>query len=227
TTSIALVCGITTALFARERTGVGQEIDVSLYNTGVWVLSIDVSCALATGEYPPLRKRAQTPAMTNVYRTKDDKWIYFAHLQQDPYWSAFCKALELEDIENDDRFNSMVSRMINNDELFAMVEQAMVKRTMEEWVLILDKHGLIYAPVQDASDVVRDEQAWANDCFATAEHPKLGTIKLVANPMKLSKMPSSIRTTAPEFGQHTEEVLLENGYNWSDISRLKEQGIIA
>ena len=81
TTSIALACGITTALFAREKTGVGQEVDVSLYNTGVWVLSVDVSCALATGEYPPLRKRSETPAMTNVYRPKDDKWIYFAHLQ--------------------------------------------------------------------------------------------------------------------------------------------------
>jgi crotonobetainyl-CoA:carnitine CoA-transferase CaiB-like acyl-CoA transferase len=125
TTSIAMACGITTALFARERTGVGQEVDVSLYNTGVWVLSVDISCALATGEYPPLRRRSETPAMTNVYQTKDNKWIYFAHLQQDPFWSAFCQALELQLIENDKRFNSGEGRMIHNDELFAMVEEAM------------------------------------------------------------------------------------------------------
>jgi len=227
TASIAMACGITTALYARERTGVGQEVDVSLYNTGVWVLSIDMSCALATGEYAPSRKRSETPAMTNVYQTKDNKWIYFVHLQQDPYWPGFCKALGLERLEKDDRFNSMMSRMMNNDELFTMVEQAMAKRTLEEWKPILDEHELIYAPVQDATDVAKDEQAWANDFFATVEHPTLGKIKLVANPIKLSKMPSSIKTTAPQSGQHTEEVLLENGYSWSDIARFKEQGLIA
>ena len=165
--------------------------------------------------------------MTNVYRTKDDKWIYFVHLQQDPYWPGFCRALGLERIEKDARFNSMMSRMMNNDELFAMVEQAMAKRTLEEWKPILDEHELIYAPVQDPTDVAKDEQAWANDFFATVEHPTLGKIKLVANPIKLSKMPSSIKTTAPQSGQHTEEVLLENGYSWSDIARFKEQGLIA
>ena len=227
TASIAMACGITTALYARERTGVGQEVDISLYNTGVWVLSIDMSCALATGEYAPARRRSETPAMTNVYRTKDNKWIYFVHLQQDPYWPGFCRALGLERIEKDDRFNSMMSRMMNNDELFAMVEQAMAKRTLEEWKPVLDEHELIYAPVQDPTDVAKDEQAWANDFFATVEHPTLGKIKLVANPIKLSKMPSSIKTTAPQSGQHTEEVLLENGYSWDDIARFKEQGLIA
>jgi len=227
TTSIAMVCGIATALFARERTGVGQEVDVSLYNTGVWVLSVDMSCALATGEFPPLRKRAETPAMTNVYQTMDNKWIYFAHLQQDPYWSAFCRALGLEHIEKDEKFTSMEGRMVNNDELFALVEAAMSKRTVEEWKPILDSYGLIYALAQDAVDIAKDEQAWVNDFFATVEHPALGSVKLVANPIKLSKMPSSIRTTAPQFNQHTEEVLLGNGYSWDDIARLKEQGTIA
>jgi crotonobetainyl-CoA:carnitine CoA-transferase CaiB-like acyl-CoA transferase len=227
TTSIAMACGITTALFARERTGIGQEVDVSLYNTGVWVLSVDMSCALATGEYAPLRRRSETPAMTNVYQTKDNKWIYFVHLQQDPYWSGFCKALGLERIENDDKFNSMMSRMMNNDELVALVEQSIAKRTLEEWKPILDQYQLIYSPAQDPTNVAKDEQAWANDFFAEVEHPTLGKMKLVANPIKLSKMPSSIRKTAPQSGQHTEEVLLENGYTWDDIARFKEQGLIA
>jgi crotonobetainyl-CoA:carnitine CoA-transferase CaiB-like acyl-CoA transferase len=227
TSSIAMACGITTALYARERTGVGQEVDVSLYNTGVWVLSVDMSCALSTGEYAPLRRRSETPAMTNVYQTKDNKWIYFVHLQQDPYWSGFCKALGLEHIEKDGKFSSMMPRMMNNDELVALVEQSIAKRTLEEWKPILDEHQLIYAPAQDPTDVAKDEQAWANDFFAEVEHPTLGKMQLVANPIKLSKMPSSIRTTAPQSGQHTEEVLLENGYTWDDIARFKEQGLIA
>jgi crotonobetainyl-CoA:carnitine CoA-transferase CaiB-like acyl-CoA transferase len=75
--------------------------------------------------------------------------------------------------------------------------------------------------------VVDDEQAWANDYFEVVEHPTRGTMKLVANPIKLGGMPSSIRTTAPELGQHTEEVLLEHGYSWTDIARLKDQGVVA
>jgi crotonobetainyl-CoA:carnitine CoA-transferase CaiB-like acyl-CoA transferase len=227
TTAIALACGITTALFARERTGIGQEVDVSLFNTGVWVLSVDMSCALATGEYPPLRRRAETPAMTNVYRTKDDKWIYFSHLQQDLYWSAFCRALELQHIEDDSRFKTIEARIGNNDILFNIVEEVMATRTLEEWKPILDENGLIYAPAQDASDVVSDEQAWANDYFSVVEHPARGTMKFVANPIKLGSMPSSVRTTAPELGQHTEEILLENGYSWDDIAGLKDRGVIA
>ena len=227
TNSIALACGISTALYAREKTGFGQEVDVSLYNTGVWVLSIDVSSALATGEYPPLRKKADIPAMTNAYITQDDKWIYFSHLQQDQYWSAFCRALELEHIENDERFNNIQSRIAHNNDLVPIVEEAMVKKTMDQWKPILDSYELIWAPAQDASDVAKDEQAWENNFFAVVEHPTKGKAKLVANPIKLSKMPPSIRTTAPELGQHTEEVLLENGYSWDDISHLKEIGIIA
>ncbi len=227
TASLALACGITTALFARERTGIGQEVDVSLYNTGAWVLSVDISAALATGEYPPLRKREESPAMTNVYETKDGKWIFFVHMQQDPYWSAFCQALGLEYIEKDERFSTHLNRMQHDAELFTIIEQVMVTRTFEEWIARLDQYELIYSPVQDAADVANDEQAWANDYFKIIEHPTLGEIKLVANPIKLSKMPSSIRTTAPELGQNTEEVLLENGYSWDEIAHLKEGGIIS
>ena len=121
----------------------------------------------------------------------------------------------------------MEGRMIHNDELFALVEEAMARRTMEEWLPILDEHGLIYAAVKDAADIAKDEQAWVNDFFATADHPTLGTVKLVANPIKLSKTPASVKTTAPQFNQHTEEVLLENGYSWDDIARLKKKGVIA
>jgi formyl-CoA transferase len=202
TTAIALACGITTALFARERTGVGQEVDVSLYGTGIWVLGVDVSSALATGDYPPLRRRSETPAMTNVYRTRDDRWVYFAHLQQDPYWHAFCQALDLQHIEDDPRFSALEARIAHNVDLFAMVEEAMGRRTMDEWKEILDRFGLIYSLAR-------------------------GTARLVANPIRLRRTPSSIRTTAPEFGQHTEEVLREHGYSWDDISELKEQGVIA
>ena len=226
-TALAIACGINTALFVRERTGIGQEVDVALFGTGIWTLGIDTMCALVTGQYAAMRTRSEMMGMTNVYQTKDGKWIMMMHLQPDAYWSMFCKALELEHIENDERFNSFLPRLQHEGELVPIVEESMAKRTLEEWKQRMDEYGLIWAPVQEPTDVAKDPQAWATDCFETFEHPTLGPISFVAIPMKLSRTPASIRTTAPELGQHTEEALLEIGYSWDDIARLKEDGIVA
>ena len=225
-TALAIACGINTALLVRERQGIGQEVDISLFNTGIWALGIDTMSALQTGQYPPTRTRSEMMGMTNVYETSDGKWIMMMHLQPDPYWSNFCKALELEHIENDDRFNSFLPRLQHESLLVPMVEESMGKRTLEEWKSRLDDHGLIWAPVQEPSDVAKDEQAWENGFFEEVDHPKHGKVNYIANPVKLSKTPASIRIVAPEFGQHTEEVLLDIGYSWDDIANLKDEGVI-
>jgi len=86
---------------------------------------------------------------------------------------------------------------------------------------------MLWDPIQSPQEVVNDPQARANDFFVPYDHPTFGQIDVVANPIKLSKTPATVRTAAPEFSQHTEEVLLELGYSWEDISQFKEQGLIA
>ena len=164
--------------------------------------------------------------MTNVYETRDGKWIMMMHLQPDAYWSRFCKAFELDDIEEDERFSTFLPRLEHEALLVPRVEASMAKRTLEEWKERLDAFGLIFAPAQEPSDVAKDEQAWANGCFEVIDHPKHGKVNYIANPVKLSKTPASIRMPAPEFGQHTEEILLDIGYQWEDITRLKDDGVI-
>ena len=100
-----------------------------------------------------------------------------------------------------------------------------MSKTYEEWRPLLK--DIPYAPRQTIKEAVNDVQARASDCFVSYDHPTQGRIEQLNNPVMMSKTPSSVRMPAPEFGQHTEEVLLEYGYSWEDIARFKEEGTIA
>ncbi|MFC1982932.1 CaiB/BaiF CoA transferase family protein [Chloroflexota bacterium] len=225
---MALALGIVTALFARERTGIGQEVDVSLFNTGVFVLSYDIAGSLVTGQDFQQRERKEVlNPLTNFYQTKDGRWLYLAMVYPDRYWSRACNAIEREDLEHDPQFESFEARVENHTALFTILEETFLSKTLAEWKDRFNEAGLPYAPAQKLTEVTADPQARANDFFATFDHPTYGPIEVIACPIKLSKTPASIRTPAPEFSQHTEQVLLEHGYTWEDIEQFKQQGIIA
>jgi crotonobetainyl-CoA:carnitine CoA-transferase CaiB-like acyl-CoA transferase len=100
-------------------------------------------------------------------------------------------------------------------------------KTLEEWKTRFSGSGVSWSPVQTYPEVIADPQARANGFFVPIDHPTYGRMEVIANPINLSKTPATIRKPAPELGQHTEEVLLEHGYTWEDITRFKGQGIIA
>ena len=256
---LGLAFGIVMALYHRDKTGIGQEIDISLLHTGIYQLTFDVSAALATGqdiiEYrlnPPevldedLKKRrdeligeAQVAIgrlgefyrenspnpLANRYNTKDGKVIGFNALQPDRFWAEFCRVIERPDLEEDPKFSSTEARTENNGELYSILRDAFLTRTLDEWTPHLV--GLPYAPMQNTVDVVNDVQAEANNMFLSVDHPTYGPMKVIANPVNLSETPATYRLPSPEFSQHTEEILLELGYSWEDIARLKEEGTIA
>jgi crotonobetainyl-CoA:carnitine CoA-transferase CaiB-like acyl-CoA transferase len=159
------------------------------------------------------------------YETKDGKRLVFLALQPVRYWSRFCRAIEREDLEHDPRFESIERRAENSAALIAILDEVFLTKTLDEWKPRLGE--VPFAPAQDLLEVINDPQARANDFFVTFDHPTYGRIEVIANPVKLSKTPATVRMPAPEFGQHTEEVLLEHGYTWEDIAQLKEQGVIA
>ena len=246
--ALALFSGIMTALYNRERTGVGQQVDVALFQVGVYVLSFDIAGALVTGkdyedwrEQPPPEMVAEAVEATSRigafykskapnplamgYLTKDLRGILFVALQPDRYWSKFCQAIEREDLEHDPRFNSFEARAENREVLYPILDEVFLSRTYDEWKPRLV--GIPFATRQNLVEVIHDPQARANDYFVPIEHPTYGRMEVIANPVNLSETPATIRMPAPEFSQHTEEVLLELGYTWEDIAQLKEQGIIA
>ncbi len=229
--SVAALClayGITAALFIRERTGVGQEVDTSLFHTGVFTLSCDIARALATGQdRQQVERRDMNNVLVNAYQTKDGRWLCLEVWQPDLYWSRVCQAIERGDLEHDPRFATFEPRIENHAVLFDILEEIFLSKTLDEWKVRLNEARIPWDPIQNLQEAVSDPQARANDFFVPYDHPTYGRMEVVANPIKLSKTPATIRMLAPEFGQHTEEILLENGYTREDIARFKEQGVIA
>ncbi|MBW2091410.1 MAG: CoA transferase [Deltaproteobacteria bacterium] len=255
--ALGLAFGIMTALWTREKTGEGQEVDTSLLYTGIYQLTFDMAGTLVTGqdfkqyfienyegdkeEIERLhelmadvqtaighlgafyRERHPNP-LANTYTTKDGKAVRFNALQADRYWAKFCKIFEIEDLEHDPRFATIEARQENRKELNHLLEEKFAKKTLDEWrPLIAD---IPASPFHTLVDVMNDPQAEANDFFPTYDHPSYGPMKIMASPVNLSKTPATIRMPAPEFSQHTEEVLLEAGYTWEEIARFKDEGVV-
>ena len=230
-TALGLFAGIMTALYVREKTGMGQEVDLSLLNVGFYQLSFFIAGALTTGlDLADWRVKSREEALnplTLPYEAKDGRWVLLALLQQERYWPQFCKAIDREDLQHDPRFEDFEVRMENCAALYHIVEDVFHERTLAEWQSRLKAAGLPFAPYRTFVEAIADPQARANDMFVTIDHPTHGNLEVIANPIKMSKTPATLRTPAPEFSQHTEEVLLENGYTWDDIDRLKSKGVIA
>lgn len=224
--ALALAMGIMIALLVREKTGVGQEIDVSLLHSGIYAISNDVAGALVTGADRQVipREEART-APRNYYKTKDGRWL--RAVIHDLHWPRFCRGIGREDLLHDPRFEEPSSRRQNHAALFDILEAVFASRTLDEWRTPLNEANIPWAPLQTLPEVISDPQVRANDCFASFNHPAYGRIEVITNPVKLSRTPERIRLPAPEFNQHTEEILLELGYRKADIAGFKKQGIVA
>ncbi|MCK4789335.1 MAG: CoA transferase [Desulfobacteraceae bacterium] len=226
--AIMLASGVLAALVARERTGIGQEIEVSHLGSGINLLGLDVFGTIVSGHTPPRvsRTKAYNP-LWNIYMCGDKKWIALAMLQPDRYWSTLCRAIGQEKLIDDPRFNNMESRRENCEELIAILDQVFITKSSTEWLKILKKAGdIICSPVNTLEDLITDPQAIENEYITEFDHPALGKIKTVGMPVKFSKSPGKMRLQAPEFGEHSEEILLELGYSWDDIAKFKDGEVI-
>jgi len=224
-----LICawGVCAALYAREKTGKGQRVDTSLLGSLIVMESFVLAAPAILGQEFPREIRAQAGnPLYNHYKCGDDKWMVIAHLQPDRYWPNVCKALGLAELEHDPRFNSIEARGKNARELIAIFDEKFATKTRDEWMGILKKEGLIYTPIQTPTEVVNDPQALDNDYIIWVDHPVWGRVKVIGFPWMFSETPASWRREAPEFGQHTEEILLELGYTWDDIVKLKDGEVI-
>jgi crotonobetainyl-CoA:carnitine CoA-transferase CaiB-like acyl-CoA transferase len=163
--------------------------------------------------------------MYNHYRCNDDKWIVVAHLQPERYWPAFCKAMEIPELEMDPRFNNMEARGQNAKELIRILDEKFASKTRDEWMQQLKAGGCISTAIQSLAEVVQDPQALANNYIIEVDHPALGRSKQVGFPWDFSETPASWRKEAPKLGENTEEILLDLGYSKEELAKLKAAGI--
>ena len=149
-------------------------------------------------------------------------------LQPDRQWPAVCKALGIEHLEKDPRFENMEKRRDNSEELVSIMDKIFITKSATEWMKVLKDAGdILCTPVQTISDLINDPQVSANEYIIESNHKVLGPIKTTGIPIQFSKTPGQVRPEAPEFGEHTEQVLIElGGYTWEDLAKLKEQEII-
>ena len=221
--SMMLAYGIMSALVARERFGVGQQVDVSLLGSQIALQGRGITRYLRQKNQPKA-KPDENPIFA-PYKAADGEWFLMCSIDPNQ-WPDLCAALELTELAEDPRFLSAYDRFKNREELRARLKSKIAERTRAEWLDRLVAHDIPCGPVYSYAEVATDEQILANKYVTTVEHVNLGTLGVAGTPVTLSETPGFPRRGSPELGQHTEEVLFELGLDWDKIGELREQGAI-
>jgi len=223
---MAIAGGVAAALFQRERTGHGIEVDVSLLGTAIWVLSPDITATYlygrmlpSAGEMPP----APNP-LVGTYFCKDSKGIVLMMLQAERFWPIFAATVGRGDLL--ERYASPEARVTNAAAIREELAGFFATRPRADWEGILRASECIWGPFQSPADLADDPQVRANGYFLEADTAD-GPVTLCANPVQFGGEPPVVRTPACEAGAHTEAVLLEHGCSWEDLERWKQAGVIS
>jgi len=222
--------GIAAALFARERTGAGSVVDISLLNTAMWVLSPDIiASSLLPAEMKTLptvtRKQMFNPGV-NSYKTRDERWVMLVMLQTDRYWADFCRRIGRPELATDPRYRDMKARFENREACIAELDAVFATRTLDEWRAAFDDMEGPWAPVQKARELLADRQALANGYVQQVDGGKRGRFPLVTNPVQFDETPPTL-SRGPEWGEHTDEVLQsELGVPMDALLEYKAKGVI-
>lgn len=202
------VVGILSALHVRNRTGVGQKVDVAMMDSQVAILENAIARYEVTKKVPgPLGTRHPSIAPFQAFHTVDGHVIIA--VGNDSIWKRFCKALEIEQYIEDPRFSENMSRVENVSQLEKIINEVTKKRTTREWLSILEAEGVPSGPINTVDEVIKDPQVLERNMIVELEHPKAGKMKLAGNPIKLSLTPPKIEKPAPTLGQHRKWILEE------------------
>ncbi|MCH8063682.1 MAG: CoA transferase [Chloroflexi bacterium] len=221
---ITLCLGILSALFARESLGIGQKVEVSHLSSSMFLQGLAIGMDLLTdSSFPTLDRDNVRNVMYNIYLCKDESWIRISNPQPARYWKPFVKSMDLEYILEDDRFEGIEGGAAPSPELLKIVEDRFAEKTFKEWDQIFRQHGFIYAKIQTVSELKDDPQVIANNYITDFDHPSIGPIKVCNFPVAFSETPAGVWKEAPELGQDTESILIDElGYDWDDIVKLQE-----
>ncbi|HNO64766.1 MAG TPA: CoA transferase [Tepidiformaceae bacterium] len=199
-----LALGIMTALFVRERTGIGQRVEVSLLGTQLALQAPDVLHTLHFGKEREREFRA-SPTVGH-YQCQDGHWIMIVGIDQ-KFWPRIATALEVPYLIDDPKFARGYPRYVNRDELQGLLEVAFASKPSGYWLERLREADVPASLVLDYPAMIEQEQPWANGYLATQEHPRFGTERVVGLHIQLSETPGRVGAAAPELGADTEAVL--------------------
>jgi len=214
------------ALFARERTGRGQRVDVPMLDAYAAFALPDV---LGPESFHPVEEQP-TGMLTaaNIHRTWEtaDGHIVLM-IVEDAQFRAMCRVIEREDLHDDPRCTDLVTRLAHGVELYALLEEELRKWSTADLVARARRFGAPLAPVNGVREFMADPQVQANRTIFEVEDPVAGTLRQIGHPARYSGTPASFRRPPPQRGEHTDEVLAEAGYSAEEIRALRASGAVA
>ena len=217
--------GVLCAYIHALKTGHGQQVDTSLMEAGVAYTVWESSVYFADGDIPgPLGSAHRVSAPYQALRTLDGYLNIGAATQ--PTWEQLCRAIGQESLIDDYRFLMPGDRKARQDELATLLEETFSTDTTGNWLKLLEDAGVVAGPIYNMDQVYKDPQVLARQMLVDLEDPELGTIHNIGIPVKLSSTPGQIRTRAPMLGEHSVEVLIENGFSQAEVDELLELGVV-
>jgi crotonobetainyl-CoA:carnitine CoA-transferase CaiB-like acyl-CoA transferase len=225
---MAIAGGVAAALYGRHVTGEPSVLDVSLLAVGAWATQFSVNMAMLMGG--PLQKverRTQAPGnpLTGAYRTADGRFIQLSMLQPTRYWPEFCRLMALEQYADDPRFDSLEAMAEHSEAAHDIVANTIGKLSFAECKAVLRRGTGQWAPVQNAWEMASDEALISNGRIATIVDAEGNRQQLVASPVKFDDDQAELNR-APQFAEHTNDVLRELGMDDDRLIELKIAGAI-
>jgi crotonobetainyl-CoA:carnitine CoA-transferase CaiB-like acyl-CoA transferase len=229
TAGILAAFGIASALFERERTGMGQLVDTSLFEAGITQTYWQSAIALASGVSPgPLGTAHPLAAPYQTFRTADS-WINVG-ASNEATWRGLTTALGASELASDARFATNGDRMMNLEALVDVLSPYFAERTSDDWLEILTGEGVPVGPIASIGEMLEHPQTIAREMVIEVEHSRLGTVKALGSPVKVSRGEAwpeddAPRVGSPRLGEHTREILLEAGWAPEEVEGLLSSGV--
>jgi crotonobetainyl-CoA:carnitine CoA-transferase CaiB-like acyl-CoA transferase len=217
--------GITLALLARERTGRGQHVDISMLDGVVSLLSYHASIYLTTGATSGrVGNRHATIAPYETFPARDGE--FFLAVGNDDQFIRFCRVAGLQELVQDERFATNPARVEHADDLRGRLGPVLAGRTRQEWIETLTAAGVPCGAVRSVPEALSDPQVVARRMIEAVEHATLNSVKVLGTPIKLSDTPGAVRTAPPVLGQHTGQILGELGFPPQVVEDLRARNVV-